>query len=62
MIYLDTHVVAWLYAGEVFSEENVRSIRPGYGMHTRYLTEIIGKQCACDIARGSPLSTELVRK
>lgn len=42
-------------AGEVFTKENVRSIRPGYGLHTRYLDKIIGQRAACNIERGTPL-------
>ena len=29
--------------GEVFTEENIRSVRPGYGMHPRYFKDILGK-------------------
>lgn len=29
--------------GEVFTEENIRSVRPGYGMHPKYLKDILGK-------------------
>jgi len=43
-------------AGEVFTEENVRSIRPGYGLHTRYLDEVIGRRASQDVRRGTPLS------
>jgi len=49
-------VVEEMKAGEVFTEENVRSIRPGHGLHTRYLAEIIGRQASRDVARGTPLS------
>jgi N-acetylneuraminate synthase len=45
---------------DVFNAENVRSIRPGHGLHTRYLPEILGKRAACDIERGTPLSWNLV--
>ena len=48
-------VVEDMQAGEVFTEENVRSIRPGYGLHTRYLGEVLGKRATRDIARGTPL-------
>lgn len=53
-------VVKDMKAGEVFSEENVRSIRPGYGLHPRYLKEVLGRQAAKDIKRGTPLSWELI--
>ncbi|MFN2453667.1 MAG: pseudaminic acid synthase [Pyrinomonadaceae bacterium] len=54
-------VVKDMKAGEPFTEDNVRSIRPGYGLHTRYLEEILGCRAALDIARGTPLSRQLVR-
>jgi sialic acid synthase SpsE len=47
-------------AGEVFSRENVRCIRPGYGLHTRHLPDVLGKKAAGPIARGTPLSLDLV--
>jgi len=47
-------------AGEIFTKENVRSIRPGYGLHTRYLDEVLGRQAARDIEKGTPLGWELV--
>jgi pseudaminic acid synthase len=53
-------VVEPVKCGERFSAANVRSIRPGHGLHTRHLTEIIGKQAVCDIERGTPLSWDLV--
>jgi pseudaminic acid synthase len=55
-------VVADVRAGDVFTEENVRSIRPGYGLHPRYLTEVLGRRAARDIQRGTPLDWELIRK
>ena len=46
--------------GEAFNAQNVRSIRPGYGIAPKHLPEILGKTAAKDIARGQPLSWELV--
>ena len=49
-------VVKNVKAGGVFTEENVRSIRPGYGLHTRRLDDVLGRRAAQDIERGTPLS------
>ena len=53
-------IVKDMKAGEVFSGDNIRSIRPGYGLHTRYLTDIIGRSASQNIERGTPLKWELV--
>ncbi|MFN3265025.1 MAG: N-acetylneuraminate synthase family protein, partial [Aquificaceae bacterium] len=47
-------------AGEVFTQEKVRSVRPGYGLHPRYLKEILGRRARVDIPAGTPLSWELI--
>ncbi len=49
-------VVKDVKAGEVFTEENVRSIRPGYGLHTRYLPYVLGRCAAKSLEAGTPLS------
>ena len=46
--------------GEVFTPENVRSIRPGHGLHTRYIEEVLGRRATKDIQRGTPLSWDLI--
>lgn len=53
-------VIKDVKAGDIFTEENVRSIRPGYGLHPRYLKEVLGRQAMRDIKQGTPLSWELV--
>jgi len=53
-------VVKDIKTGEVFTEDNVRSIRPGYGLHTRHFEEVMGRVAASDIPRGTPLSWDLV--
>ena len=35
--------------GEIFTEENIRSVRPGYGLHPKYLKEILGKRAKQDM-------------
>ena len=42
--------------GDQITLENVRSIRPGFGLHPKYLSEIIGKEFNQDIDKGTPLS------
>jgi pseudaminic acid synthase len=53
-------VVEEMKRGDAFTPMNLRSIRPGHGMHTRYLSEILGKHAACDIEPGTPMSWDLV--
>jgi pseudaminic acid synthase len=48
-------IVQDIKAGEVITEENVRSIRPGFGLHPKYLTELIGKTFNQDLEAGSKL-------
>lgn len=48
-------------AGEKFTEENIRVIRPGYGMKPKYFKEIIGKRANCDLQRGMPMKEEYIQ-
>ncbi|MCM1154011.1 MAG: pseudaminic acid synthase [Roseburia sp.] len=52
-------VVKDIKAGEKLTPENVRSIRPGYGLHTMYYEEILGKRALRDIEKGTPLAWEM---
>ncbi|KKG07369.1 N-acetylneuraminate synthase [Methanosarcina sp. 2.H.A.1B.4] len=47
--------------GELFSDKNVRSIRPGFGLHPKYLNDILGKRAAKVITKGTPLNWGLIR-
>ncbi len=49
-------VVKDIKKGEILKEDNLRSIRPGYGMHPKYYYDILGKKVNKDIKRGTPLS------
>lgn len=53
-------VVEDVKSGERFTAKNVRSIRPGYGLHPRYLEEILGRFARRDISLGTPLTWDLV--
>jgi N-acetylneuraminate synthase len=53
-------VVLDMEPGERFTSTNVRSIRPGHGLHTRFLGQVLGRRAAVKIARGTPLSWEMV--
>jgi len=41
--------------GEIFTEENIRSVRPGYGMHPKHLKDVLGKKAERDYEFGEPL-------
>lgn len=53
-------VVEDVKAGEEFTAQNVRCIRPGYGLLPKNLPEVLGRKASRDIARGTPVQWELV--
>ncbi|HFC03520.1 MAG TPA: pseudaminic acid synthase, partial [Nitratifractor salsuginis] len=46
--------------GELFTEKNIRSVRPGFGLHPKHLSRILGKRAARDLEKGTALSWEMV--
>ncbi|MBL7933949.1 MAG: N-acetylneuraminate synthase family protein, partial [Bacteroidia bacterium] len=46
--------------GDTLNENNLRSVRPGYGMHPKYLKEMLGKKVNRDVQNGTPFSKDLV--
>jgi sialic acid synthase SpsE len=48
-----------LEEGAVISEYNVRAIRPGYGLPTKYLGDILGKRVSRKVPRGTPVTWEI---
>jgi pseudaminic acid synthase len=46
--------------GEIFTEDNVRSVRPSNGLHPKYLGDVLGKRAACDLAFATPVRIEHV--
>lgn len=55
-------VVKDIKAGEPFTEENIRIIRPGYGLKPKYFEDLLGLPAACDMERGTPMSFEAIEK
>lgn len=54
------YVVKDIKKGEVITEENVRSIRPGFGLHPKYLKDILGKRVTYTIEKGTRLSNDMI--
>jgi len=46
--------------GEIFNPENLRSIRPGFGLHTKYYDDILGKKASCDLKKGTAMQWKYV--
>ena len=55
-------VVEDLKEGQLFTRNNVRSIRPADGLHPRHLNEVVGRRATCDIERGTPLHWTMVER
>jgi pseudaminic acid synthase len=53
-------VVEDIKQGQLFNGDNVRSIRPAHGLHTRHLPEVLGCRATRDIERGTPLAWDLI--
>ena len=53
-------VVKDIKAGGVLTPDNIRSIRPGTGMHTKHYEEVLGRHAKSDLKKGTPLQWELI--
>lgn len=56
------YVVEDISKGDKISEKNVRSIRPGFGLHPKYLNSILGKVVNSDLERGDRFSLDNIKK
>lgn len=52
------YVVKDIKAGEMITEENVRSIRPGFGMHPKHFHSVLGRKAKVDLYKGDPLTLD----
>ncbi|MFO0003348.1 MAG: SAF domain-containing protein, partial [bacterium] len=50
-----------LKAGDVLTTDNLRAIRPGFGLPPEHLDEVLGAKVKSDVERGTPLSWDLLR-
>ena len=55
------YIVSDLKKGETLNESNLKSIRPGFGMHPKYLKEILGKEFKNDLERGTALKWDYIK-
>lgn len=53
------YIVEDIKKGEIFTKENLKSIRPGFGLHPKYYEKVLGKKSNLDISRGTPLKKEM---
>lgn len=53
-------VVSDIKEGEQFNQENVRSVRPGHGIHPKFFNKVYGRKALVDIPRGTPLDSSLI--
>ncbi len=54
------YVAQPLKKGDVITEQNVRSVRPGFGLHPKYLQDLLGRKVNCDLEIGDRMSWELI--
>ena len=54
------YVVDKIKAGQLITEQNVRSIRPGFGLHPKYLESILGRKAIKDLEKGDAFSKDMI--
>ncbi len=47
-------------SGEVLNDKNIKSVRPGHGLHTKYYYDLLGKVFVHDVKKGTPLTFEMI--
>lgn len=54
------YVVQDLKAGDMLARENVRAVRPGFGLPPKYLNVVLGKHVARGVAKGTPVTWDAI--
>lgn len=54
------YVVEDVEAGEEFTAQNIRSLRPDYGLSPKHYEEVLGRKAAVDISKGTPMSFDFL--
>lgn len=54
------YIAEYVKAGEVLTEKNLRSVRPGFGLHPKYYNEILGKKVNVDIEKGTRMRLDFI--
>jgi len=49
-------------AGEILTEKNLRSVRPGFGLHPKYYHQVIGKKINADVEKGTRFSLDMIHE
>lgn len=55
------YVAEDIKAGEIFTDKNLRSVRPGFGLHPKHYNEIIGKKSNQDLEKGTPMKLNYIK-
>ncbi|AVM58655.1 pseudaminic acid synthase [Bacteroides heparinolyticus] len=55
------YVAEDMKAGDVITEKNVRSVRPGFGLHPKYFKDILGKKVNCNLNKGDRMSLDYIK-
>lgn len=51
-----------IHAGEILTAENLRSVRPSFGLHPKFLPKLLGKKVICDLAMGTAMKLDYISK
>lgn len=55
------YVTKDIKAGEILTKSNVRSVRPGFGMHPKFYYEVLGQKTSTDVVKGTPLKWDIIK-